>query len=148
LVPDCHANRIDANQSRSIPITGSLHAALQQRPVNWSSAGDVERGVFGKLLRNGRRISTPEADRADLLDAVERTTRSRCIAVLSGGVKRANTPRQLQHVEPVMRPLVGDEEYDAARDLFGLAEPADRHKRQDRLLQDILRYRLYHFGLM
>jgi hypothetical protein len=46
-----HARCIDFSQSRSIRITvlgGSLHAALQQRPVNWSSAGDIERShVFG-----------------------------------------------------------------------------------------------------
>src|SRR5262249_50589317 len=43
--------------------------------------------------------------------------------------------------------IVGGQEYDAAPDLFRFAEAADRYRRQDTVLKNVFRHRLYHFGV-
>ena len=56
-------------------------------------------------------------------------------------------PPFAESVDPVMSfGLVRREEHDAARDLLGLAQAAQRDKRQNRLLQHFLGDRLHHFG--
>ena len=42
--------------------------------------------------------------------------------------------------------IVGREEDDTARDLLGLAQPAERDVRQDVLFQHVLRHCLHHLG--
>src|SRR3954471_23243851 len=77
-----------------------------------------------------------------------------CSASCSADRPRSTiAPRDLDHHLSAIRrqrrardqaSIVGREEHDATRDLFRLAEPADRDERQDILLQHILRHGLHH----